>query len=295
MFNHARPLTVSFTAALMLLALTNQASAGLIDGLQLYYSFDNDALTPGGINDLSSNGRNGSPIAVADGTLGYSFSTDVPSAVGGGNSLRADGGDEVHADTPTNYSGVLGSNSRTIASWVKVDPNVGDGQNIHIVEWGTNSAGNRWSLRREQNNTNGEQQGGIRTEIQTDFRTTASGGPSLNDDAWHHVATVFDNAGGTKLEQVTMYVDGVAFDTSEYLDGSASVDIATSGTGPVLIGGSVLSDRRWNGWLDEVGIWSRPLTPTEIGQLAAGATIPEPTTLCLAAVGLLELRRRRRT
>ncbi len=282
-------LTYASLSALGLALTCLPASGALIDGLQLHYDFENDTLAAGGINDQSGNTRNGSAIGVVDGTLGYTFTADVPAALGVGTSIRADGGDEIRVDSP-NYAGIIGSGSRSVALWVKIDPGVTSNTNMHMVEWGLNNAAERYSFRREHAQA-GSTIGGIRTEIQTDFRTGAAGGPSINDGNWHHVASVYDSSGGTLLDQVTMYIDGVAIAT--YIDGGNVVNFATA-SATVLIGGSTLVDRRWNGWMDEVAIWDRPLSPTEVSQLAAGASIPEPSGSLMLMFGIATLAVRRR-
>ena len=283
-------LTQMMTASAAGLALTClPASSALVSGLQLYYDFENDTLAAGGINDQSGNSRNGSATGVADGTLGYTFTPDVPVALGSGTSIRADGGDEIRANSP-NYAGVVGSASRTVALWVKVDPGVTPGRNMHMVEWGLNNAAERFTFRREHAQA-GSTIGGLRTEIQTDFRTSATGGPNINDGNWHHVTTVYDSSGGTLLDQVTMYIDGVPI--ASYVDGGNTVNFATANA-TVLIGGSTLLDRRWNGWMDDVAIWDRPLSPAEVQQLAAGASIPEPSGSVMLLFGLTALAVRRK-
>ncbi len=76
-----------------------------------------------------------------------------------------------------------------------------------------------------------------------------------NDDNWHHIAVVFD-----RDAYMTLYIDGVQ---------EAQTDI--SGTiadlqndGPVQIGASNSTNQSWNGLIDEVRIYNRALSPTEI-------------------------------
>jgi hypothetical protein len=275
----------------LILAIGASANADVFDGLELYYGFENDNQTAGGIHDQSGNNRNGSAVVVSDSALGYFFDADVPAAIGSGLSIRADGTDEILADTP-NYDGILGSNSRTVAAWVKVDTvNSAVGNNLHIIEWGTSDGnGERWNLRRQNGAAN---QGSLRAEIAGDNRVGV--GADMNDGAWHHVAAVFDNTSGSLLEQVTLYFDGEAFTT--YADGGGQDPINTSSTVVRIGGGESTASREWNGWLDEVGIWSRPLSADEVGQLAAGATfnVPEPSStvfIGMVAIGLISRRRK---
>ena len=102
--------------ALLILCAVSRADLG--DGLELYYTFDNDTIAPGGILDSSGNGRNGSPVDDdGNGTLNPMISSDVPSQLGAGSSIDLRGfTDYLVADT---YTGVEGGSDRTISLWVK--------------------------------------------------------------------------------------------------------------------------------------------------------------------------------
>jgi len=79
-------------------------------------------------------------------------------------------------------------------------------------------------------------------------------GPSLNDNKWHHVALVFQN--------------GVANGSQLYLDGQPIGQPFTyhifNQTGQIDIGGNNFWDQFFNGIIDEVRIWSKPLLKAEI-------------------------------
>jgi len=231
----------------------------------LYYDFDNDTIGAGGINDQSGNSRDGSPNATGTG-LSLS-SSEVSSAIGFGSSLATNGTEYVVAG----WNGLAGTTDRTVSMWIKT-PTEGNGD--ILVEWGANSNGQRFTFRLENSNnqTGASTVGGLRTEIQGDYRTTSSGQPSVTDNSWNHVATVYDYDTGTGLlEQVTMYVNGVAI--GSYNDNVASHAINTSTANPVTIGGGSLSSVRIaEGNIDEVGIWSRALSASEISDLSLGLT-----------------------
>lgn len=98
-----------------------------------------------------------------------------------------------------------------------------------------------------------------------------------------------------------------------YMDGALVVNVNDPGTaltdngsGQLFIGGNPQGDatsatlnryRAWNGGIDDVGMWNRPLSAAEVGEIyAAGqlGLIPEPTSGLLSLLGLgLALRRRR--
>jgi len=111
---------------------------------------------------------------------------------------------------------------------------------------------------------------------------------------WHHLAMVIDRDSNTILG---------------YLDGSNEGWIAGGGgaTSDSIVGGSVIDTtnslfvgRRWGagapfpGTIDDLAIWDRALSASEIGYLYSkglqgfnAATVPEPSTWALMALGLL--------
>ena len=105
----------------------------------------------------------------------------------------------------------------------------------------------------------------------------------FNDSTWYHIGLV--RSSGT----VTAYVNGVQ-------EGNTATYTNTVGINQGLKLGAFSST--WNsltGSLDDVAIWNQALTPTQIGQLAAGTlspssfAIPEPGTVVLLMSALLGL------
>ncbi|MBP7053601.1 MAG: hypothetical protein KBE65_21535 [Phycisphaerae bacterium] len=87
----------------------------------------------------------------------------------------------------------------------------------------------------------------------------------VNDGAWHHIGGVYDGS------QLCMYQDGSCVD-SKSLAGSINSNWRT-----VLIGeNGQVSGRYWNGLIDDVRIYNRPLSADEIGTLAQSETVPPP-------------------
>lgn len=89
-------------------------------------------------------------------------------------------------------------------------------------------------------------------------RQTYVSGPSLNDNKWHHVAFVFQ--------------DGVPNGSQLYLDGEATGSPFTyhvyNQTGQLDIGGNNFWDQFFNGYIDEVRVWNKPLMASQIKQHA---------------------------
>ncbi|MEN6424925.1 MAG: glucoamylase family protein [Phycisphaerales bacterium] len=87
----------------------------------------------------------------------------------------------------------------------------------------------------------------------------------VNDGGWHHIGGVYDGA------QLCMYQDGTCVD-SKSLGGRINSNWST-----VLIGeNGQTSGRCWNGLIDDVRIYDRPLTAEEIGVLAESEPVPPP-------------------
>ena len=81
----------------------------------------------------------------------------------------------------------------------------------------------------------------------------ASGGPALGTSTWTHLAMTWD--GGV----VRLYLDGAEIATH-----AATGSLAT-GTGELRIGGNSLQGQFFSGIIDEVRIYDRALTPSQIG------------------------------
>jgi hypothetical protein len=87
----------------------------------------------------------------------------------------------------------------------------------------------------------------------------------VNDGNWHHIAGVYDGAG------LYLYQDGACAD-SKAVHGQIN-----SNWSEVLIGeNGQAANRFWNGLIDDVRLYNRPLAAEEIGVLAEGKPVPPP-------------------
>ena len=82
---------------------------------------------------------------------------------------------------------------------------------------------------------------------------------------WYHIAITYD--GSSTFGGITIYVDGV--DVGALTDGSVGSYVAmNNGTAPVYIGNLFSgSGNRMDGTIDGLGIWSKELTSTEVGDI----------------------------
>jgi len=204
-----------------------------IGALVAYWPLDSDAA------DESVNGWHGSLFGDA------SFSTDVERD----DVLILDGdGDYVNIDE---YEGVTGTGPRTVAAWIKT------GASGDIISWGKENQGSRWLFYLNSI-------GGLRVAVYEGYIQTTS--LDLRDGTWHHVAAVLP-MGHTNVADVELYVNGELIapeDTS-----SSEQQIYTGNVANVKIG--ILDDgqnRYFDGLIDDVRIYNRALSETEIQALA---------------------------
>ncbi|WP_107037393.1 LamG-like jellyroll fold domain-containing protein [Brumimicrobium mesophilum] len=147
-------------------------------------------------------------------------------------------GNYVKANT---YQGIAGSTERTVEAWIKTE-----GTNETIVYWGTNTQGNRFTIRIDSD-------GRPRLEISSG---SIRGDYLINDGEWHHLAITTE---GVSLTGTKMYVDGVQLTT---------IDLVNQVLNTTL-GDEVRISRGHNnfyftGGIDDVRIWDTKLTAATI-------------------------------
>ena len=222
-----------------LIGFTN---AWLLDlGLVGHWKFDQSS------GDIAA----GSAYCDQSGTLTNMEDADWVAAVDRpGNALEFDGVDEFVEIT--DYKGVTGSAARTVTAWIKTST-TGE-----IITWGTASSGEKWIFRVQDDNGTA---GAIRLEVGIGF---VVGSIDLRDGDWHHVAAVLEE-GDTDILDVKLYVNGV-LETLSASDGPRQINTASGAD--VKIGVFAGSDRYFTGQIDDVRIYSRGLSDTEIWELA---------------------------
>lgn len=228
----------------------------LKNGLVAYWNFDGNLYDS--ISVFHGTPRGKEPVAFVDGQSGFGKALKL----NGTNYVEITGGDDDGLDFP--------DASLSIAGWFKVDTfdkswqaliSKGEGSNYRIA-------------RRSAENTIAYA-GGV-GEGPNDT-------PNINDGNWHHFVAVTD-------------ADTTAWGTALYIDGaiySVNTNRAelTASTRNLLIGENPEAlNRQWNGLIDDLGIWNRVLTPTEVSALFnAGLGAPISTVPGLSPPSFIDL------
>tara|TARA_R110002051_G_scaffold317414_1_gene398533 strand:- start:9 stop:2825 length:2817 start_codon:yes stop_codon:yes gene_type:complete len=86
---------------------------------------------------------------------------------------------------------------------------------------------------------------------------------AFSDDEWHHLAVTYNGTGYAGLE---MYLDGTLLTTTDSLTGTVGAITYTTSLEIGDKNGTSQSDK-YDGEIDDIGIWKRVLTATEISDL----------------------------
>lgn len=166
------------------------------------------------------------------------------------------------AQTP--YSGVLGTESRSVSVWVK---HKGYSSDPVFFQYGSQVAGKRFSGHVNYN-CNG-------VGVGSAFSTTTNN--QALDTNWHHIVYVLDTSqcsGNCSVTDVDVYVDGVMYPNCNVFNGSTAINTISTFDLQFIFGNSSIADSNRLA-LDDFGMWNRPLTQDEILDLYSGSTGPK--------------------
>lgn len=187
----------------------------------------------------------------ANGTAAIQF---VPGQPGFGQAVLLDGTDqmiEIVGGEPDDLAFEGGSVS--ISAWFKVGAFDKNWQALIAKGEGSN-----WRVARRGGSNLMSYAGGI--------GDTADAGPEVNDGQWHHLVAVTDASGAEFGGAV--YIDGELAALTEGTPGlTANGQRVMIGENPDARG------RYWNGEIDDVAIWNRALSASEIASIANGDPI----------------------
>lgn len=245
----------SFLAATALLVLVPVAATEATapaarvvptNGLVLHYAME--TLTSGTVVDGSPHALHGRVVA-GSGTVRL-----VTSLAGYGRALQLTGTQHQYVDVPA--SPVLDVNTYSLAAWVR---RTGIQNDKTLGRWEVlEKAGAYWMNVR----TNGLVRvggfyGGCANAHWRYFDSTRA----VPVNRWRHVATTYDGS------WLRIYIDGRAAGARR-ITGRTCVSGEPLAVGAKNNPSKGLLEAFWDGRLDEVRIYGRALTPTEVGQLA---------------------------
>jgi hypothetical protein len=231
--------------ALGVLLATSSQAAVPLDGLVAYYPFNGNA------NDISGNGNNGVVFGATLTSDRFGIADSAYYFGGNGHYIL------VAPSASLNITGDL-----TIAAWVDLSSSSVNANAVIFSDMLEHSPHDGYSFRLWDGNKLRLFCGG-----QSLLATTP-----LEVDVWTHVAVVLS---GTTA---TTYINGE-------LDSSGGVAAPTSSSVNPTIGASAQQAYGWNGEIDDITVYNRALSTTEISELAH--VVPEPTFPALLGVGVI--------
>ncbi|MBE7504110.1 MAG: Ig-like domain-containing protein [Verrucomicrobiales bacterium] len=226
-----------------LLALGYAASAPAADittGLKAYWNFDEQNFKDAvGIYDGTENGD--SPIDFVAGKAGFGQAIQLlgPTDSGGANQYV-----EITGGEPDDLAFADGSMSLSV--WFRVD--AWDKSWQALVAKGE---GGNWRIHRRGTENVMGYTGGAAGD-------TPSGTKDVNDGQWHHLVAIKDADADTSY----LWIDGVQDATREAIG-----TLASNGLRMMIGENPAARNRYWHGLIDDVAVWDRPLTATEIASL----------------------------
>jgi hypothetical protein len=267
------------------------ANAGLVDEAVVFYDFEGTGQT---VVDRSG-------TTAIDLTLGSTSGTDVNDptrgpgkrgqgltfdrAVNGSEDFVTSGGDQDRLDFNANQA-------FSVAGWFRRTDTDNSHQLINKEEPTGSNRGWRLLWRSDASST-GDAPDAIGfllrglDESNSDGRLIIRSDPVTTTD-WVHIAAVYD--GTASNTSVSFYINGQLGNSFVRLN-SLAPSAVTNHAAPFYLGGRD-NVGTFQGDMDEVGVWDRALTASEVQSLI----IPEPASAALAGIGgVLLLSRRSRT
>ena len=228
----------------------------LTNGLVGYWSFDGNDVVNGVIRDKSGNGNHGNAINIASST----FYTQGKLGQGG----KFDGGDDVV--NVSNDPSFKPTGAMTISVWLK-----GKGSSATTGSLGTQGGSSTRGYSFGINNSN---------DVAFTIATSSTETISLtvndlhNNDIWNHYVAVF-----TPSVSLEIYKNGVSI--GQNTTGIPLAQYVSNGR-DLHIGERGNNDTRFNGIIDDVRIYNRALSASEVKQLymqGAGTKLQETQAL----------------
>ena len=243
--------------------LDDQSFPSVDTGLIGYWEFENN------LTETSGAHAGGLHDGTADGTIAYVAGNNADF----GQALSLNGSNNGvyvnnSANTEAGYAGTFDAdintaNAMSVSFWA-------NGSlarwNPFVCKYGESSQG--WQVRRRDRDASAVMT--IRSTTGVDDPTGLSNSAATDNSGWKHILAVWDGVNGTRklyingVEDVS-HTTGVGLDNSTGGPGNAVDKLLTFGMRDT---GSASFNNRFNGQLDDIAIWNRAVTPTEVAQLS---------------------------
>ena len=241
----------------------NTQNIDLQDGLLSHWSFDavneNISADVVGNNDVTL--QNGATFTPNGGQIG--------------GAIRFDGSSD--GATVTNGANLInGRTAFTLSLWIKSDyTNTDRG---FIFPKTPNGSDEIFSLRYDKAGSSGKGRDVINASIKTTGgKQSYESASDVQTTEWQHLAFTWRSGHG-----LTLYINGV-LDQPTF--NSPATNGRVTGANVLLIGrGAKDENRSWKGFIDEVHLYNRVLSPSEIAELAQDVEIEPPVRTC--SIGL---------
>jgi hypothetical protein len=215
----------------------------------------------GNANDESGNGNNGT-------VNGATLTIDRY-----GVANKAYSFDGVNDYIQTSFLGISGNNSRTVSFWAKTTGTSNTlSDNMNVLCYGGIGNGANWEVALNH----GCQ--GLTVDINQGVQTLSC---NSNNDSWNHFLVVFDNTLGSNFNAVKFYFNGIQISNICQLGQLTTINSSSSNAAVIGAYWNHIN-RFFNGRLDDIGIWNRALTQSEITALYNSPVPPSPLTLAVS-------------
>ncbi|MDC1537924.1 hypothetical protein N8452_04575, partial [Schleiferiaceae bacterium] len=238
--------------------LNNQISATstLNDSMLLWMPFDGTIKDEGpGSNSFTNTG-----VVLANGRNGSS-----------GNIARLDGDSYLEFDSPI----ATGQKQMTFAFWAQTNSNSASAQDIIGQNCGTD-CGTDVRVQLNPAQCSGD---GLGFKSPAHFAAASQ----THDSSWHHYALVMGSGDNFSYSNFKFYIDGV--EVSNSCGHNWGGWTYTMPNEPLRIGKGASLGTNFNGLLDDIGVWKRALTSSEVQELASMGEDLEAVTQVLWSTG----------
>ena len=224
------------TTIMIFLCLITTSFGALTDDLVAYYKFDGNTV------DETGNGNDGTnygATSTSSGKIGEAYSFD---------------GVNDYMDTLYNQI----NNIKTISIWVKTTQNSGLSPILSSRNVPTTTGIGIYLY----NSDLRVGEAGDSVQVAKSFL-----GTNINDGNWHNVVGIFNtqSSGQIDISNFDLYLDGIKLTSYSPIQDRRGDDDYPYPNNNLLIG--KLSTSHFNGQIDEIGIWQRELTESEIQDL----------------------------